>query len=129
MTSELPSTRTGPAAFSARIFLSCIPPRGRLESQSSKTRFTQPIVLTSPDTGMYVTLPTTLRHEGEVRNKIICNMLELLHPNRINYKISECLLTRTEYIYIYKILLILLILIILLIYINKILIKYIHILC
>lgn len=52
-TSELPSTLTGLAAFSARNFLSCIPPRGRLESQSSKTRFTQPTVLTFPDTGVY----------------------------------------------------------------------------
>lgn len=55
-TSELPSTLTGPAAFSARIFLSCIPPRGRLENQSTKIRFTQPIVLTSPDTGSRIIL-------------------------------------------------------------------------
>lgn len=53
MISELLSTLTGPAAFSARIFLSCIPPRGRLENQSSKIRFTQPTVLMFPDTGMY----------------------------------------------------------------------------
>lgn len=52
-TSELPSTLTGLAAFSARNFLSCIPPRGRLENQSSTIRFTQPTVLTFPDTGVY----------------------------------------------------------------------------
>jgi len=71
-TSELPSTLTGPAAFSARIFLSCIPPRGRLESQSSKIRFTQLTVLMFPDTGMSRELLFSChRHQNTRQNCIV----------------------------------------------------------